>query len=84
MARQIKIFGMSRCPHCKCAKDYFDKCGLKFEMLNVDELSKDKVMSVIAEIKELTLKCSFPTIVIDETIIVGFHEDQIRRALDHD
>jgi glutaredoxin-like protein NrdH len=37
--------------------------------------------AVLAEIRELNPRCSFPTIKINDVVIVGYKEKQIKEAL---
>jgi len=76
-----KIYSLSTCSHCKAAKRFLGECNVKYEFVDVDALTGEERKAIIADIKELNPRCSFPTIVIGETVIVGFHEDKIREAL---
>jgi len=37
--------------------------------------------AVLEEVKKVNPRCSFPTIMIGDTVIVGFKEGEIRKAL---
>jgi len=54
---------------------------VEFDFMDVDLLSAEDRAEAMAEIKRLTSRCSFPTVVIGERVIVGFKEDEIREAL---
>jgi glutaredoxin len=53
-----------------------------FDYVDVDVLEKDERKDVIKNIKEINPKCSFPTIIIGETVIVGYKQKDIEEALD--
>jgi glutaredoxin-like protein NrdH len=76
-----KLYSLSTCSHCKACKRFLGECGIEYEFTDVDLLPDDDKAQVITEIKNLTSKCAFPTIIIGETIIVGFKENEIKRAL---
>jgi glutaredoxin-like protein NrdH len=77
----VKLYSLSTCSHCRCTKDLLSNCGIEFECCDVDKLPKEEVSEVLQEVKKLNSKCSFPTIVIGEKVIVGFKESEIREAL---
>ncbi|MDY0221266.1 MAG: glutaredoxin family protein [Desulfobacterium sp.] len=78
---KTKLYSLSTCSHCKAAKRFLDECNVSYEFVNVDKLTGEERKAIIADVKELNPRCSFPTIKIGETVIVGFHEDKIREAL---
>jgi glutaredoxin len=78
---QCKIYTLSTCSHCKSCKRFLGECGIEYEFTDVDLLPKEERDSVINEIKEMTSRCAFPTIVIGDKVIVGFKEKEIREAL---
>jgi len=54
---------------------------VEYDFVDVDKLSKNERRQVIEDIKELNPRCSFPTIKIGDSVIVGYKEDQIKEAL---
>lgn len=81
MQRSVKLYALSTCPHCKCTKQFLNDCGVKFDCTDVDKAPKEHVAAIFEEMKRLTSRCSFPTIVIGDRVIVGYRKDQIREAL---
>lgn len=77
----IKVYALSTCIHCRNAKKYLDECGVKYECVHVDELTGDDRKQVVKEIKEHNPAVSFPTIVIKDKVVVGYHKDKIDKAL---
>ena len=47
----------------------------------MDLLEGDERKAILDDIKKLNPKCSFPTIIIGESVIVGYKEDEIKEAL---
>lgn len=78
---QCKLYTLSTCSHCKSCKRFLGDCGVEFEFTDVDLLPEEDRNDVMAEIKRLTSRCAFPTIIIGEKVIVGFREDEIKIAL---
>ena len=79
--KEAKVYSLSTCSHCKAAKKFLSECDVEYDFVDVDKLSKKERKEVIADIKELNPRCSFPTIKIGDRIVVGFKEDEIKEAL---
>lgn len=76
-----KIYSLSTCSHCKAAKRFLSECSVEYNFVDVDCLKGDERKAIVADIKKLNPRCSFPTIVINDKVIVGFQEDEIKEAL---
>ncbi len=77
----VKLYSLSTCVHCKSTKRLLDECTVKYDFTDVDLLEGDERESIIEDIKKFNPRCSFPTIIIGETVIVGYREDEIKKAL---
>ena len=77
----VKIFSLSTCSHCKATKKFLGDCTIKYEFINVDQLQGDERKAIIADVKKFNPRCSFPTIIIGDKVIVGFKEKEIKEAL---
>lgn len=78
---RIKLYTLSTCSHCARAKRFFSDNDIEMEFVDVDLLSGAERERAMDEVRKLNPDCSFPTICIDETTIVGFNEDKLRKAL---
>ncbi|MBM4329008.1 MAG: glutaredoxin family protein [Deltaproteobacteria bacterium] len=78
---RVKLYALSVCEHCKCAKKLLSDCEIEFECADLDKVSKEEVAAILEEVKKLNARCSFPTLVIGDKVIVGFREQEIREAL---
>jgi glutaredoxin len=81
MEENVKIFSLSTCSHCRAVKKLLGKCGVKYEFTDVDQLDGEERKAILEDVRKFNPRCSFPTIVIGETVIVGFKEDEVRSAL---
>lgn len=81
MGQNVKIFSLSTCSHCRATKKLLGECGVKYEFTDVDQLDGEERKAILEDVKKFNPRCSFPTIVIGETVIVGYKEDEIRAAL---
>jgi len=79
--KKVKMYTLSTCSHCRAAKKLMGDLGVQFEYIDVDLLSGSERAAIIEEVKRFNPACSFPTIIIGDTVIVGNREDKIREAL---
>ncbi len=79
--KEIKIFSLSTCSHCKSTKKLLSDCTVKYDFVDVDLLEGDERKAILEDVKKFNPKCSFPTIIIGQKVIVGFKEKEIREAL---
>lgn len=77
----VKIYTLSTCSHCKSTKSFLKQCNVTYDYVDVDLLEGDERQKAIEEIREINPRLSFPTILIGDTVIVGFKEDEIKAAL---
>jgi len=77
----VKLFSLSTCSHCKTTKQFLNDCTIKYDFVDVDLLEGEERKAILEDIKKFNPKCSFPTIIIGETVIVGFKEKEIKEAL---
>jgi glutaredoxin len=57
------------------------ECGVEYDFTDVDLLPDAERNEVLDEIKRLTERCAFPTLIIGDKVIVGYKEGEIREAL---
>jgi glutaredoxin len=81
MEDQVKIFSLSTCSHCKATKKFLSECEVQYEFTDVDLLQGDERKAILEDVKKLNPRCSFPTIIIGDKVIVGFKENEIKEAL---
>ncbi len=79
--RDVKLYSLSTCSHCKCTKQLLSDCGIEYACTDVDKLPKDEIAQILEEIKKVNERCSFPTIIIGDKVIVGYKEQEIKEAL---
>ena len=77
----VKIFSLSTCSHCKSTKRLLDECTIQYDFVDVDLLKGEERKAIIEDVKKFNPKCSFPTIIIGDKVIVGYKEAEIKEAL---
>ena len=78
---EIKIYTLSTCVYCKRLKKFLNTNGFDFNYVDVDTLTGSEREEVMQEVMMLNPRISFPTVVINGKVIVGFNETEVRRAL---
>ena len=79
--KDVKIYSLSTCSHCKSTKRFLDECRVEYDFTDVDLLSGEERKAIMEDVRKLNPRCSFPTIKIGDKIIVGYKEDEIKKAL---
>jgi glutaredoxin len=77
----VKVYSLSTCSHCKAAKKFLGECTIKYEFVDVDLLEGDERKAIIEDVKKFNPRCSFPTVIIGDKVIVGYKEQEIKEAL---
>lgn len=77
----IKLYTLSTCSHCMWSKRFFQDNDIETETVDVDLLSGAERERIMDELRKLNPDCSFPTICINDTVIVGFNEEKLKKAL---
>ena len=80
-AHAVKIYSLSTCSHCKSAKKFLSDCTIKYDFVDVDLLDGEERKAILEDVKKFNPRCSFPTIIIKEKVVVGFKEEEIKEAL---
>ncbi len=78
---QVKLYTLSTCSHCRATKKFLDECSIKYDFTDVDLLHGDERKAILEDVRKFNPRCSFPTIIIGDKVIVGFKEDEIKEAL---
>ena len=79
--KPVKMYTLSTCSHCKAAKKLMNDLGVKYEFIDVDLLEGRDKLHAVNEVRKINPRCSFPTIVIGDKVIIGTQEGEIKEAL---
>lgn len=77
----ITLYALSTCPYCRMTKRYLDDHSITYEMIEVDTLEGDVKQQAIDKVKELSGGTSFPVILADEEVIVGFNKTKLAEII---
>ena len=81
MEKAAKLYTLSTCSHCRATKKYLDECHVEYEFTDVDLLEGEERKAILEDVRKINPRCSFPTIIIGDKVIVGFKEEEIKEAL---
>jgi glutaredoxin len=79
--KPVMIYTLSTCSHCKSTKKLLDECTIQYDFVDVDLLEGEERKAILEDIKKVNPRCSFPTILIGDKVIVGYKEKEIKEAL---
>jgi glutaredoxin len=79
--KKIKMYTLSTCGYCKATKKFLNSLDVKYEFTDVDLLEGAERANIMEEVRKVNPRCSFPTILIEDRVVVGFREDELREAL---
>jgi len=77
----IHLYALSTCPYCRMTKRYLDDHGITYELTEVDLLEGDSKQQAIDRVKELSGGTSFPVLVADGEVVVGFNKSKIAKII---
>ena len=78
---KVKLYAVSTCLHCKALIEFLEQNRIEFSIVNVDELVGSERREMVKEVKELNRRCTFPTLVVGDQVVVGFKEEEVRETL---
>jgi len=80
---KVLIYTISTCAWCKRTKKFLSEMGAEYEYIDVDLCSKEDQEKIRDEIKKIGGSLVYPTMIIDDKILIeGFLEDKIRELLE--
>ncbi len=77
----IRLYALSTCPYCRMTQRYLDEHGITYDHIEVDMLEGDEKQQAIDTVKELSGGTSFPVMVADDEVVVGFNKTRIAELL---
>jgi len=72
---------LTTCVFCQAIKKMLDDLEISFQCIQADELPDEEKSTVIRELRNVNPKCSFPTVVIDDEVIVGYKIQEIKETI---
>ncbi|MCG6909237.1 MAG: glutaredoxin family protein [Deltaproteobacteria bacterium] len=79
--KDVKLYTLSTCSHCKSTKRLLSECTIEYDFVDVDLLEGEERKAILEDVKKVNPRCSFPTLIIGDKVIVGYKEKEIKEAL---
>lgn len=73
---EVRLYSTPTCPYCRMAKDFLEKEGVPFTVVDVSE---DEAAA--REMVDKSGQMGVPVMEVENTIIVGFDRGAYRKAL---
>jgi glutaredoxin len=81
-AHKVLVYALSTCVWCKMTKQFLKDNGIEFEYVNVDLCDEEDKVKIRQHIQNKGGNLSYPTIIIDDNILItGFRKDKLKEAL---
>ena len=77
----IRLYALSTCPYCRMTKRYLDDHAITYAHTEVDMLEGDEKQAAIDNVKELSGGTSFPVLLADSEVVVGFNKSKIAKVI---
>jgi glutaredoxin len=81
-AKSVKVYSATWCPYCTKLKKFLAENGISASITEVDKLPEAGQQQAHAEMKRLTGKVSYPTVVIGNSAVAGFSPTWILNTLE--
>ncbi|AOY59597.1 MULTISPECIES: glutaredoxin family protein [Desulfococcus] len=81
MEKAIKLYGLSSCAHCKSLRNFLIDSGVAFDWTYVDMLVGEERSRAMKALKAINPSCSFPTLVVEGDVVVGYKKDKVRELI---
>lgn len=80
---RVLMYAISTCGWCKRAKKFLIDNEIEYEYVDIDHCSKEEREKIRSDILSRGGRLSYPTIIVDDTILItSLQEDKIREALE--
>jgi len=78
---QVTLYALQTCSHCREAKKILQQHHIAFRTIYMDLLAGEERNETMRRLRSLNPAVSFPTITVDQEVIVGFKEKKLRGVL---
>jgi glutaredoxin-like protein NrdH len=81
MPSAVRLYSLSTCGSCRAVKHLLNRTGIPHEIFDMDLLDDTQRKAVMPEFKKANPQGSFPTVVINGRVILGYDSKAILEAL---
>jgi len=79
--KMVKLYSLSTCTFCQAIKKMLTDLGIEHAAVDADLLEGDERSALVEELREINPSCSFPTVQVDDRVIIGFKVQEIKEAI---
>lgn len=79
---RVTLYALSTCGWCRRTKELLNSNSIEYDYIDVDLCTGEEREQVLKTVEGLNPRISFPTIQIDDRVVVGFDEPEIKRLLE--
>lgn len=80
---RVLLYAISTCGWCKRMKKFLKENDVHYEYVDVDLCTSDDRQKIKEDILNRGGRLSYPTLVIDDRVLItGYQEDEVRKNLD--
>ena len=79
--KNIILYSLTTCGVCHAIKKMLEDLAVDHLCIQADELNGDEKKQALKDLRRVNPKCSFPTVVIDDTVVVGYKIQEIKKAI---
>jgi glutaredoxin-like protein NrdH len=77
----VVLYALSTCIHCRRTRELLASLHVAYDYVYVDLLPEAELHEALKKVMDYNPRGSFPTLIIGDTVIVGFREKEIRKVL---
>ncbi len=78
---KIMLYALSTCVWCRKMKELLDAQEVAYDYVYVDQCQGEERTAMTSRVRELNPRGSYPTLQIDDEVVVGFDEDRVLELL---
>lgn len=79
---KVTVYALSTCGWCRRTKDLLNTHSIEYDYIDVDLCVGPERDEVLNRIQNINPKVSFPTVQINDEVVVGFDEERIKKLLE--
>jgi len=79
--KTLVFYSLSTCGYCEITKKMLDDLEVEYEPIVVDLLAGDEKENAVQKLKGFNPRCTFPTLIFGDKVIVGMKPQEIKDAL---
>lgn len=80
-SKNIILYSLTTCGFCLNIKKMLDDLKVTFTLIQADALEGEDKKQVMRDLRRVNPKCSFPTVVVDDEVVVGYKVQEIKEKI---